>query len=116
MFSTDQYGQVVVPIFASDFPIHHLKLLIDSSFDLVVLDPFVFPMQKFEVLPICNQNSLLQGKLFTELMNAGKGSLRKIPWRTKEKEKQELDKLKLQSDKSHLEELFFKDEEDSVSE
>ena len=114
-FSTDQYGQIVVPVFASDFPIHHLKLLIESSFDLIALDPFVFPMQKFEVLPICNQNSLLQGKLFTELMNSGKGSLRKIPWRTKEKEKEELDNLKLLSDKSHLEELFSKDEDNSIS-
>jgi hypothetical protein len=44
-------------------------------------------------------------------MNRGKGSLRKIPWRTKEK----VEEMKLSAEKSQLEDLLSKDIEEPPS-
>ena len=105
LFRSDEYGEISAPVYAHDFPVQHLLLLKGMPFDLIVYDPFLFPKQQFGVLPLCNQNGLIQAKLFAELMNRGKGSLRKIPWRTKEK----VEEMKLSAEKSQLEDLLSKD-------
>tara|TARA_Y100001968_G_C19089976_1_gene587248 strand:+ start:195 stop:617 length:423 start_codon:yes stop_codon:yes gene_type:complete len=115
LFASDEYGKISIPVYASDFPVQHLKMLVGASFDLIVFDPFLFPKQRFGVLPLCNQNGLLQSKLFTGLLNTGKSSLRKIPWRSKEKDQEEMKEMKLNSKKSQLEDLLFKDVDDKTS-
>ncbi len=111
LFLNDEFGEVVVPVFQIEFPIHQLDLVIGADFDVVVFDPTGQPNPPFRVLPLMNQNGVLQAMMFAKLLNTRRHTIRKIPWAGKQKEKEE----KLRSEKEHLEDLFSKDIEDTPS-
>ncbi len=34
LFASDEYGKISIPVYASDFPVQHLKMLVGASFEL----------------------------------------------------------------------------------
>ena len=112
LFLNDEFGEVIAPVFQIEFPLHHLDLLLGVDFDVAAFDPMGKPKPFFRVLPLANQNAILQAKLFSKLLNTRKSRISKIPWASKQQEKEE----KIRSKKARLEDLFSKDVEDSSSE
>tara|TARA_B100000700_G_scaffold249952_1_gene280408 strand:- start:195 stop:617 length:423 start_codon:yes stop_codon:yes gene_type:complete len=111
LFSNDEFGEVVAPVFQTEFPVHLLTFLLGADFDIMICDPIGPTDSPFRVLPLQNQNGLLQAMLFAKLLHTHKHTMRKIPWAPKQKEKDE----KLRSKKEHLENLFSQDIEDTPS-